>query len=193
MPKYWYARVSTTHQSLARQIRMAEEQGIDPGNVYAETASGAHGTRRDALERLMDAVGDGDEVHVESFSRLSRSLSDLLAICDQLTGMGVKIVSQKEGVVDTATATGRLTLHMIGAIAEFEREIQAERRLEGQTAKRLRDGRCGGRPPVDEDKLEAAFELYRRGDRSIRDICKIVGIKRSTFYKHKQLRGVTRD
>ena len=193
MAKYFYSRVSSQGQNLARQTKMAESLGIDAQNIYSEKKSGKD-TNRVELKKLLSVLSAGDELYIESFSRLSRSLSDLISLCEELNGKGVALVSLKEGECDTRTATGRLFFNITAAFAQYEREILAERRAEGQRIKREKDGRSGGRSKVSEDKLNAAFDMYQnRKDMSVGDICSVVGISRAVFYKYAKERGIQRD
>ena len=100
--KVKYIRVSTTHQNTARQEVNAEE--FD--KVYIDKQSGKD-TARPELQKMLDFVREGDVVYFESFSRLSRSLPDLLATLDTLEKKGVKWVSEKEQI-STEGASGRL-------------------------------------------------------------------------------------
>jgi len=165
---------------------MAENLGIPAENVRSEKVSGRRGAAHAELDRLMGELAAGDELYVESFSRLSRSLPDLLSTCEALDAGGVALISLKEGEADTRTATGRLFFAVAAAFAQYEREISAERRAEGQRAKRERDGRCGGRPKADQSKIDAALALRETSDMSVSEICAAVGISRSTFYKYAQ-------
>lgn len=192
MTRYMYTRVSSQGQNLDRQTRMANELGIDQENVFQEKKSGKN-LKRAELQRLLDTLQEGDVLYIESFSRLSRSLQDLLSLCDQLKEKGVELVSLKEGEIDTRTATGRMMLGLMGVLNQYEREILAERRLEGQRIKRERDGKSGGRSKVDENKLTTAFDLYQTTDRNVTEICKTVGISRAVFYKYAKERNITRD
>jgi DNA invertase Pin-like site-specific DNA recombinase len=191
MTKYFYSRVSSQGQNLARQIKMANELGIAKENIYQEKQSGKN-TNREQLQKLLAILKEQDELYIESFSRLSRNLSDLLNLCNELNTKGVALISLKEGECDTRTATGRLFFNITACFAQYEREIAAERRLEGQRIKREKDGKSGGRVAVSEDKLQTAFDLYKNTDKSVNEICDIVGFKRPTFYKYAKLYGITR-
>ena len=191
MTKYFYSRVSSQGQNLARQIEMAKELGIDSENIYQEKKSGKN-TNSEQLQILLSTLQSGDELYIESFSRLSRNLSDLLNLCNELNDKGVALISLKEGECDTRTATGRLFFAITAAFAQYEREISAERRLEGQKIKREKDGKSGGRSPMNEDKLQAAFDLYQNTDKSVNEICAICGFTRATFYKYAKERGIKR-
>ena len=88
--------------------------------------------------------------------------------------------------IDTTTSGGKLIFHIFGALAEFERDIIKERTNAGLTAARAR-GRNGGRPRSslnDERKLQMARQMYENKSLLVKDICKALGIPRSTFYKY---------
>lgn len=192
MTKYFYSRVSSKGQNLDRQTKMSKELGIDPENVFEEKQSGKNMERAE-LQRMLALLKEGDELYVESFSRLSRSLSDLLDLCNTLNSKGVALVSLKEGECDTRTATGRLFFGITACFAQYEREIAAERRLEGQRIKRERTGRSGGRRKTDQGKLDTAIDLYLQKEMTCNEICGVVGISRARLYKEVKERGITRD
>ena len=149
-----YVRVSTETQNEARQVEALEKYGIE--KWYVEKVSGKN-TEREQLQLLLDFVREGDEVYVMDFSRLSRSVQDLLNIVDLLNKKKVRLVSLKENL-DTSTATGKLMLTMIGAISEFERENILERQREG-IAIAKREGKYKGRKPVVPDNFDEVYEM----------------------------------
>ncbi|WP_245593109.1 recombinase family protein [Deinococcus frigens] len=97
------------------------------------------------LHRLLDTLRPGDVLVVWKLDRLSRSLKDLLTLLERLDGLDVGFRSLTEHI-DTTTPAGRMLLQMLGAFAEFEREMVWERTREGLAAARA-DGRVGGRKP----------------------------------------------
>lgn len=192
MTRYFYSRVSSNSQNLDRQTKMSRDLSIASENVFEEKQSGKN-TNRKELQRLLDTLEEGDELFVESFSRLSRNLSDLLGLCNTLNEKNVALISLKEGECDTRTATGRLFFNITACFAQYEREIAAERRLEGQQIKRKRTGRSGGRKPTDPKKLDLAVSLYLQKEMPATEICETVGISRARLYNEIRRRGITRD
>ncbi len=138
--KIGYARVSTDDQNEDSQIDSLESAGCE--RIYIEKCSGKS-KQRPELERMIDALREGDIVVVQRLDRLGRNLKDLIELLDGFKEQGIKFISLNESI-DTTTAVGELAFHMIGAIAQFERRLISERTKAGLKAARAR-GRKGGR------------------------------------------------
>ena len=173
--KFGYARVSTQEQSLDRQLDSLTAQGCE--RIYQEKMTGTK-EHRPELDKMLDAMRKGDILVVESFSRLSRSTKDLLAMVDKLQDMGVSLVSLKENL-DTTTATGKLMLTMMSALSQFERDIIAERTAEGLKAARAR-GRLGGRPKANMKAVEQALKMYDAKTFTLSEIAKATKLSIAT-------------
>ena len=100
-----------------------QQYGIE--KWFIEKVSGKD-KNRPKLQEMLNFVREGDTVHIHDFSRLARYTKDLLDIVEQLNQKNVRLVSNKEAL-DTNTATGRLMLTVVAAIAQFERECMLER------------------------------------------------------------------
>ena len=132
------------------------------------------------LKTMLLTLRSGDVLVIDSFSRLSRSTKDLLDLVEQLTDMGVHLISLKENL-DTTTATGKLMLTMLSALSQFERDLIAERTIDGLKAARAR-GRQGGRPVVGTDKdRKQALAMYHANAMSNREIAERFGVSQSTL------------
>ena len=112
---------------------------------------------------------------------LGRSLPELVKIVGELEASGVGFESTTERI-ETSTAAGRLVFHVFAALAEFERRLIVERTMAGLAAARAR-GRKGGRPGLPPEKV-AAIQALAASGREPAEVCKVLGIGRSTFYKH---------
>lgn len=175
--KIGYARVSTQDQNLDRQLDSLNAAGCE--RIFNEKMTGTKSDRPE-LKMMLMTLRAGDTLVVESFSRLSRSTKDLLALVDQLTEMGVHLVSLKENL-DTNTATGKMMLTMLSALSQFERDLIAERTVDGLKAARAR-GRKGGRPRVGSEKdKRQALAMYKSNAMSNRDIAERFGVSTATL------------
>lgn len=176
---FGYARVSTEQQSLDRQLDMLEKYGVD--KIYNEKMTGTKRNRPE-LEKLMERLTEGDTVVVESLSRLGRSTKDLIWLMETFNSKGVNLVSLKESI-DTTSSTGKLLFTLMSALAQFERDVIADRTREGLASARAR-GRKGGRPAADSEMIRQAVKLYNSRDYSVKEITELTGVRRSTLYKH---------
>jgi DNA invertase Pin-like site-specific DNA recombinase len=127
--KLGYARVSTGEQELGGQLEALRAAGCQ--RVYSEKKSGGNDNRA-ALQRMLKDLRPGDVVVVTRLDRLARSTRDLLNILDRLGQDEVGFQSLRETAIDTTTAHGRLTISILAAIAEFERELIQGRVQEGR-------------------------------------------------------------
>jgi len=180
---FGYARVSRFDQSLDRQIDFLKSKNCD--EIITEKMSGTI-KDRPGLTQMMEKLRAGDIVVIESFSRLGRSVKNLIDIMDELTEKKVMVVSQKESF-DTTTPHGKLMLTIFQAFSQFERDLIRERTLEGLASARAR-GKKGGRLPVNSKKLEMALKMYDSRDFSVRQIAKLTGISLTTIYKFARAR-----
>lgn len=174
-----YARVSSIGQNLDSQIDNLEKAQC--GIIFFDQISGAK-TDRPGWTQLMTYIRPEDSLVITELSRMTRSLMNLLEITRELEERQVEIISLRENI-DTSTATGRCFLSMMGAIAQMERELKAERAAAGRLAAKAR-GRTGGRPKTDPAKLEHARVLYENSDQAASKVCSIVGIGKRTFFSY---------
>lgn len=178
--KIGYLRVSSQEQNEARQREGLEKYGIE--KWFSEKASGKN-MERPQLQAMLDFAREGDTIYVHDFSRLARSVSDLLRITDLLQSKNISLVSNKENI-DTSTPTGKLMLTMIAAINEFERENLLERQREGiEIAKRA--GKYKGRKEisVSEERWTELYGCYRCREITKTQMAKELNISRTTLDK----------
>ena len=176
---FGYARVSTEQQNLDRQLDMLEKYGVD--YLYNEKMTGTKRNRPE-LEKLMERLTEGDTVVVESLSRLGRSTKDLIWLMETFNTKGVNLVSMKESI-DTTTSTGKLMFTLMSALAQFERDVLADRTREGLAAARAR-GRKGGRRPIDKEAVRKAVKLYKTKQYTVSEITELTGVRKTTLYKN---------
>ena len=178
--KLGYARVSTHEQNLDMQRDALLVAGCE--KVITDKASGTAATRP-GLDKLKEQLRAGDTLVVWRLDRLGRSLRDLIAWMTYLDEHKVGLLSLHEAI-DTSTPSGKLTFHLFGALAEFERNLIGERTQAGLAAARAR-GRKGGRPTaLDSDKRDLAVRLYNEKTMPIAKICTMLGISKPTLYAY---------
>ena len=152
-----YARVSSVGQSLEVQLDKLQ----DCKKIFQEKRSAAAG-KRPQLEACLEYVREDDTLVVTRLDRLARSTLHLCQIADELKRKGVelRVVDQN---IDTADATGRLLFNMLGAIAQFETEIRAERQLDGITKARKKGVRFGARRKLSDGQIRDLREKREAG------------------------------
>ena len=179
MAKIAYIRVSTKHQQGGIK-RQEYTMPADIDKTFIDEESGKD-TNRPMLQKMLDYVREGDIVYFESFSRISRSLHDLLSILDEFERKGVAFVSLKENI-DTSGATGRLVVSVLGAISAYEREINAERRAYGFN-KAVEEKRVG-RPSAEiTEEYRKAYAEWKAGNITAVEAMKRAGVSNATFYR----------
>ena len=152
-----YARVSTDDQDTRLQIDALKRAGCE--KIYEERASGSR-TDRPELNKALAHGRKGDMVVVWKLDRLGRSLPHLIDTVHDLEERKVGFRSLTDNI-DTTTASGRMFFHMMGALAQFERDLIRERTMAGLKAARER-GNVGGRPRKLKDAdLKFARSLMR--------------------------------
>ena len=177
-----YVRVSTHDQEVENQLeelrRYVAARGWKAREYLDEGVSGALDQRPALDELVRDAKRRRFDVLLcWRLDRLGRSLKHLVTLLDELHELGVAFVSLGEGI-DCTTPAGRLQLHILAALAQFERERIAERVRAG-LARVRREGRRLGRPPVQvtQDALDLVTGL------SVREAARRLGVSRSTAHR----------
>lgn len=174
-----YVRVSTIDQNEARQVEALKKYGIE--KWYSEKVSGKD-LNRPKLQEMLDFVREGDTIYIHDFSRISRSVKDLLSLIDLLEAKKVHLVSLKENL-DTSTPAGRLMLTMIGAINEFERANLLERQREGIAIAKAK-GKYKGRKAIEiNGAFIEGYNKYLARKLSKSALAKELGISRPTLDK----------
>jgi len=175
-----YARVSTDDQNLDLQRDALQAAGCE--RVFEDMVS-VNGGQHGLLCAMMALLRAGDTVVIWRLDRLGRSLKNLIELVERLDAAKVGLRSLQENI-DTTSSGGKLVFHLFGALAEFERNLIRERTQAGLLAARAR-GRMGGRPKrLDPAKLALALKLHRERNHTVEEICKMMGISKSTLYNY---------
>jgi len=184
-----YGRVSTRDQNPDGQRDALRAAGCD--QILIDTASGKLARRPELDKALMIASRAGDQLVVTKLDRLGRSLGDLIALSADIQAREVDLVVLGQGI-DTSTAVGRMFFQIIGAVAEFEHALMAERTRDGLAAARAR-GRTGGqKPKLTPRQAKIAQEMFDELAPDGRRVCTVqqiadeFGVSRPTIYRHLQ-------
>ena len=178
MANIGYTRVSSYSQNLDRQLT-----DIKLDKVFSEKKS-AKDTKRPELQACIEYLREGDTLHVHALDRLARNLFDLQSLVKSLTDRGISVQFHKESLTFTGNdgAMSELLLHMLGAIAQFERSLINERRKEGMAAAKAAGKQIGAKPKLVEQDIKTIKERLAAGE-SNKAIAADLGISRTTLYK----------
>ena len=180
-----YARCSTSDQSVNLQLdglrEYAQVRGFTVVKEYTDAGVSGAKTRRPALDALLNDAHRRrfDAVLVYKLDRLGRSLSHLIHLVDQLGSLGVDLVSLGDAGLDTTGPSGRLLFHVMGAVAEFERDLIRDRTRAGLQAARRR-GKQLGRPRACDARQQQRIKRLRQSGHSLRAIAQLVGVGTAT-------------
>ena len=179
-----YARVSTTIQKTELQLtELRDYVKRSKWEIYKEYIdegySGANTKRPAFIEMMVEARQKKfDVLLVWKFDRLSRSMRDLINTISEIESLGLDFISY-ENQIDTGTPSGKLVFHVIGSVAEFERDIIRERVRAG-LANARRKGKRLGRPPQPKSKRDEAEKLRQKG-KSFRAIAKALNVSEGSI------------
>ncbi len=174
-----YVRVSSLGQSLDTQIEKLQAFGCE--KIFREKASAASTGRREPVKEALEFCREGVVLVITKLDRLARSMFDLQGIVQPLERKKADLVILDQKI-DTTTPTGRLTFHLLGAVAEFERELINERRNEGMERAKEKGVRFGRKPKLTDERIEELRAAYGAGEQR-NDLMKRFGISKATFYR----------
>ena len=186
--KVGYVRVSTLDQNPARQMELMKILGVE--KIYCDKVSGKN-TDRPEFKEMLSFLRSGDTLHIESFSRLSRSTRDLLSTVHILTERGVNLVSDKEKV-DTTTPQGRFMLTVFAALSELERENILERQHEGIAIAKAEGKYKGRKKAPTSDRFFFLAKKWSEGNLALKDAIGQSGMSESTFFRRCKEYGISK-
>jgi Site-specific recombinases, DNA invertase Pin homologs len=161
-----YCRVSTSDQTTDNQIQEIASAGfaVDPKRVVTETVSGSVAAmERKGFAKLVDRLEAGDILIVTKLDRLGRNAMDLRATVERLAAEDIKVHCLALGGVDLTSAAGKMTMAVIAAVAEFERDLLIERTQAG-LARAKASGKVLGRPQtLTDDQQRTIIEKRKQG------------------------------
>jgi DNA invertase Pin-like site-specific DNA recombinase len=189
MARIGYARVSTRDQHPEQQKRALLAEGCAEDDIFTDHgASGAKASRPE-WDRCLAHLRKGDVLVVTRIDRVGRSLINLLDVVNLLKERGAQLKVLDQPDLDTTSRNGRLVFSILGALAEWERAIIAERTREGLAEAKVRHGGKlpGRKPSLSPDKIKIAQELMDKRDEnglSATRVAEIVGTSRATLFRH---------
>lgn len=180
-----YCRVSTADQTTDNQVREIEGAGfnVEPKRVVAETVSGSVAAlERKGFAKLVDRLEAGDVLIVTKLDRLGRNAMDLRATVDMLAAQGVRVHCLALGGVDLTSAAGRMTMGVIAAVAEFERDLLIERTQAGLSRAKAA-GKALGRPQALSSEDQGAIRTERAAGVSLGVLAQRFGVSRAAIQR----------
>ena len=178
---YGYARVSTVGQTLEAQLDGLKLAGAE--RIFREKVSGARADRRE-LNRLLAVIEADDVVVVTRIDRLARSTFDLFAIVKSIVDCRAQFRSIAEPWADTATATGRLMIAVLGGLADVERDLIRTRTAEGRQRAKLRGVKLGRKPKLTVEQRREALARRKDGE-TLMDIARSYNVSFATISRLK--------
>jgi DNA invertase Pin-like site-specific DNA recombinase len=173
-----YCRVSTTDQDTDNQVREIEAAGfrLDARRIVTDTVSGSMpAMERTGFRKLVDRLEWDDVLVVTKLDRLGRNAMDVRATVERLAEMKVRVHCLAPGGVDLTSAAGKMTMAVIAAVAEFERDLLIERTQAG-LVRAIAQGKKLGRPSCLTPSQQESVRLRRQGGASLRTLAKEFGV-----------------
>lgn len=180
-----YCRVSTVDQTPENQIQEINAAGfsIEPRRVVMETISGSvPAMERDGFKRLVDRLEWGDVLIVTKLDRLGRNAMDVRSTVERLAAECVRVHCLALGGVDLTSAAGKMTMAVISAVAEFERDLLIERTQAGLKRAKA-EGKVLGRPSALTAQQQEHVVVRREQGASLGDLAKEFGVSRSAILR----------
>ena len=184
-----YCRVSTTGQTTDNQLREIEAAGftVEPKRVVVETISGSIAARkRSGFSKLMDRLEADDILVVTKLDRLGRNAPDVRATIEALADEGVRVHCLALGGVDLTSPAGRMTMQVIAAVAEFEKDLLIERTRSGLDRAREQGKALGRRSSLTPEQARQV-PLRRAEGESLGVLAKEFGVSRTTIVRASQV------
>ena len=181
MRTFAYLRVSTVDQTTDNQLHEIVGAGflVEPQRVIAETVSGSvSAMERQGFKKLVDRLESGDVLIVTKLDRLGRSALDVRMTVERLSVMGVRVHCLALGGVDLTSAAGKMTMAVISAVSEMEKDLLVERTHAGLKRAKAEGKKLGRKPTLTADDRSQIITLKAEGS-SLAVLAKKFGVSRS--------------
>lgn len=186
MPRtFAYVRVSTTGQTTENQIQEIEAAGfhVEPRRIVTETVSGSTPiAQRREFSKLMDRLEAGDVLIVTKLDRLGRDAIDVSSTVMALAEIGVRVHCLALGGVDLTSSAGTMTMNVLNAVAQFERDLLIERTQAGLSRAKAEGKALGRKASLSEQQKQAVLDDLAAG-LSVSAIARKLGTSRQTVMR----------
>lgn len=182
-----YCRVSTLEQNNENQRREIDAAGfaIKPQRYIEEQISGSvAASERPGFNRLLDRMETGDVLIVTKLDRLGRNAIDVRKTVEQLAASGIRVHCLALGGVDLTSPAGKMTMQVISAVAEFERDLLLERTYSGIERAKAAGKRFGRPPSLNQEKQSQVLARISAGE-SVASIAREFNTTRQTILRVK--------
>lgn len=186
-----YVRVSTFEQETKNQVMeiKAAGFGVEPHRIITETISGSRAiAQRSGFGRLMEKMEQGDVLIVTKLDRLGRDAIDVSSTVARLEERGIRVHCLALGGVDLTSSAGKLTMGVINAVAQFERDLLIERTQAG-LARAKSEGKTLGRPPALSDQQQELVRQRLANGESVSAIARDIKTSRQTVMRARDIAG----
>jgi putative DNA-invertase from lambdoid prophage Rac len=196
MPRtFAYVRVSTTGQTTENQIQEIEAAGfhVEPRRIVTETVSGSTPiAQRREFSKLMDRLEAGDVLIVTKLDRLGRDAIDVSSTVMALAEIGVRVHCLALGGVDLTSSAGTMTMNVLNAVAQFERDLLIERTQAGLNRAKAEGKTLGRKATLSEQQKQSVLDDLAAG-LSVSAIARKLGTSRQTVMRARdsQQKGST--
>ena len=192
MPRtFAYARVSTIEQEPSNQLGEIKAAGfsVEPHRIITETVSGSVAiVRRKGFSRLLDKMEKDDVLIVTKLDRLGRDAIDVSTTVANLEQQGIRVYCLALGGVDLTSSAGKLTMGVINAVAQFERDLLIERTQSGLARAKV-EGKILGRPPALSDEQQKVVRQKLAGGETVSAIARAMKTSRQTIMRARDAVG----
>lgn len=184
MRKIGYVRVSSQDQNEERQIKQLNEIGVDI--IYQEKISGATLDRKE-LNKMLDSLEPEDVIFVTDLTRITRSTKDLFLLIEKIKSKGAKLKSIKDTWLDLSEDNpySQFLITVMAGVNQLERDLIKMRQREGIEIAKA-NGKYKGRVKKyhkNHEGMNYAVKLYNEGNMTVKQICEITNISRSSLYR----------
>jgi len=181
---FLYCRVSTATQFTENQVQEVKAAGFDvqASRVVEETISGSTAaSERPGFKKLLERMEGGDVLIVTKLDRLGRNAMDVRQTVEHLAGAGIRVHCLALGGVDLTSAAGKMTMQVLGAVAEFERDLLIERTQRGLIRAKA-EGKKLGRPVA--TSTTASVQRHKARDMTQAQVAAELGMGIATIKRH---------